>query len=105
MTAEIKSLVFSYLDELHNNGNTDFAKEVTADDYSQHNPHVVGQGLEGSERSVASLRDGIPDYILTIEHQVAEDDKVVSWGRFEGTHAGEYYGVPATGSRSPGPRR
>ena len=44
-----------------------------------------------------SSEPGMPDRKLTIEHQVAEGDFVVSWGRIEGTHLGVYEGYPPTG--------
>ena len=43
------------------------------------------------------IRNGFPDIRITAEDFVAEGDKVV--GRFdaEGTHNGEFFGVPASG--------
>jgi hypothetical protein len=42
---------------------------------------------------------GFPDVRYSVEDQIAEGDKVVSRYRGEGTHLGEWRGVPATGRR------
>ena len=44
-----------------------------------------------------NLRQGFPDLRLTIEDQIAEDDRVVTRVTFHGTHSGEFAGVAATG--------
>lgn len=42
---------------------------------------------------------GFPDGRHTIDDLVAEGDKVVMRGRFEGTHLGAFMGVPPTGRK------
>jgi steroid delta-isomerase-like uncharacterized protein len=43
------------------------------------------------------LRSAFPDLRVRIDEQVAEDRKVVTRKTFEGTHRGEFMGVPPTG--------
>ena len=54
-------------------------------------------GLEANKEFNASLFIGFPDIKQTIEDVVAEEDKVVYRSTMEGTHTGEFLGVPATG--------
>src|SRR2546427_13050514 len=43
------------------------------------------------------LRADHPDGRATIDHIIAEADKVVVRGTMTGTHTGEFMGIPATG--------
>ena len=45
----------------------------------------------------AMLLRGLPDLHLTIEDLIAEGDKVVARNTVNGTHLGEYRGLPPTG--------
>jgi steroid delta-isomerase-like uncharacterized protein len=38
-----------------------------------------------------------PDGRHHFDFSIAEDDKVVTWGKFTGTHLGNFQGLPATG--------
>ena len=53
---------------------------------------------EGSLREqIVAYRAGFPDITVTIEQQIAEDDRVVSVLTFRGTHTGDLLGLPPTG--------
>ena len=80
--------------------NLDEAFELYALDYIYHGPG--GQELRG--------RDGIrglwevwlaafPDLHSTVEDVVTEGDKIVMRWRIEGTHTGEFLGVPASNAK------
>lgn len=50
-------------------------------------------------QAVKSLRQTFPDYHLTIEDMIAEDDKVVWRWTMTGTDLGGQMGRPATGNK------
>jgi steroid delta-isomerase-like uncharacterized protein len=56
----------------------------------RHGQHVWRQGFETVKRA-------FPDLRAQIEEIVAADDRVALRLRFQGTHAGEFLGIPATG--------
>jgi predicted ester cyclase len=45
------------------------------------------------------FREGFPDLSFTPKGQIAEDDRVATWGVFEGTHEGDFNGISPTGKR------
>ena len=53
-------------------------------------------GLKANKKFNASLFQGFPDIKQTIEDIVAEGDKVVYRSTMEGTHTGEFLGIPPT---------
>ncbi len=56
-------------------------------------------GLEGFKQVNTMLRAAFPDLRLTVEEMVSEGDKVSVRCTARGTHQGEFWGVPPTGSR------
>lgn len=53
--------------------------------------------LEQISQYNLALAKGFPDFKFTIEDIVGEDDRVAVRYRFDGTHTGEYMGIPPTG--------
>ena len=86
MTARTnKAIIHRYIHEL-NQRNAAVIDELVAEDFR-------GTVREGYSRNVTAF----PDYVVTIEEMVAEDDKVVLVWTHRGTHLGVYEGVPPTG--------
>jgi predicted ester cyclase len=56
-------------------------------------PHQLG-------KIITFFRLGFPNLKLNVISQIAEGDKVATWGYFEGTHLGEFNGIPPTGQRA-----
>ncbi len=54
-------------------------------------------GLEGVKQFFTDFRRAFPDLHYTIEDVVAEGDEVVTRSYWEGTHQGEFMGIPPTG--------
>ena len=79
-----KAIVRRYIDEL-NKRNVAILDELVADEFRD----AVRRGYE---QEIATY----PDYHVSIEDMVAEDDQVVVEWAHTGTHLGDYYGVPAS---------
>jgi steroid delta-isomerase-like uncharacterized protein len=54
-------------------------------------------GLEANKTFNASLFKGFPDIKHTLEDVIAEGDRVVYRTTLQGTHTGEFLGIPPTG--------
>jgi predicted ester cyclase len=54
-------------------------------------------GLDANKAFNASLFEGFPDISQTIEDVIAEGDNVVYRTTMEGTHTGDFLGIPPTG--------
>src|ERR671917_293845 len=98
---ENKAVVRRLIEEVYNRGNLDMADELLAPDYVDHTwPPGKYAGREGLKRSVAKQRAASSDLHITIEEQIAEGDKVVSWVISSGTHDRErFLGLAPTGER------
>jgi steroid delta-isomerase-like uncharacterized protein len=80
-------------------GDFALADDIIDEDCVYHNgPPDVLPGPDGVKEWAIMVRNAFPDIRVTEEDYVAEGDKVV--GRFsaQGTHNGEFFGVPATGN-------
>ena len=76
------------------------ADDIIADDCVYHDgPPGILPGPEGVKEWAIMFRNGFIDLRITEEQFIAEGDRVV--GRFvaQGTHQGEFMGVPATGKQ------
>jgi predicted SnoaL-like aldol condensation-catalyzing enzyme len=96
-----KALVRRFLDEVYNRGNLDKADELLAAEYVDHTvPPGKYAGREGLKRSVAKHRASSSDLHISIEEQIAQGDKVVTWVIGSGTHDRErFMGLVPTGAR------
>jgi predicted ester cyclase len=56
------------------------------------------RGPEAIKHFAAGIREAFPDLEITIEEQIAEGDKVLTRFRTRGTHQGELWGIPPTGT-------
>ncbi|MEX0874298.1 MAG: ester cyclase [Actinomycetota bacterium] len=91
-----KALVRRHFEELWLKGDLGVADEI-------YSPATVGHwgdapdhtGYPAFERDeVARSNEAFPDTSVTIDFQIAEDDRVVTRWRFEGSHTGPGYGDP-----------
>ena len=73
--------------------------DVRAEEYVAHAPASLEPEPLDSEawaEFLAGFVEGFPDLQLTVEDAVAEGDLVAQRVRFEGTHTGEFQGLPPT---------
>ena len=72
--------------------------EIKAAHYVNHNAFAE-PGLEGSKKVLGAIIAGVPDLKVTAEDVFvsADGSRVVGRYRYEGTHAGNLLGYPATG--------
>ncbi len=82
-----KANIHRFVDEALNRGILDVVDETR------------GEFAEQSKARIRAWRRAFPDFHTTIENLIAEDDWVAFQLRHQGTHEGEFLGVPATGKR------
>ena len=96
---ENKARVHRMVEEL-NKRNLAALDEYFAADYVDHSP---APGLpatrEGFKQAVTMLFTAFPDFRAIEEDLIAEGDKVVYRGIAQGTHQGEFLGMPPTGKQ------
>lgn len=97
MTEQNKALVRRIFEEIENRGNMAAADQIFARDFVNHLPFGEMHGIEGAKQFASMLRTAFPDLNTTVEHQIAEGDRVASRWIARGTQKGEFQGVPATG--------
>ena len=98
---ENKAVSRRVVEELFNEGDLDAADELFTSDYVC---YVAGfedlHGVEGMKGFAGLYRQAFPDLKETIEEQVAEGEKGVTFFRARGTHTGETEAFgPPTGNR------
>jgi steroid delta-isomerase-like uncharacterized protein len=80
-------------------GDLDAVDDLFTPDATVHDPGRELRGVAPIKAGLASLRAGFPDIAYTVESQIAEGDLVANRFRGEGTHTGDFRGVPASGRR------
>ena len=97
---EVARRAYRAISEGARSGDMSGLDEVIAPDIRDHNPEPgQGQGREGARAMFMELARAFPDLSVSIEELIAEGDKVVGRVRFQGTHSGDFQGMPATGKR------
>jgi steroid delta-isomerase-like uncharacterized protein len=97
MSEDNKMLVRQVIEEIYNQGNLAAIDEFVAADFVIHAPPEDIHGPAGARQFVAGLREAFPDFHITIQDQIADGDRVVTRWTAEGTHLGEFQGIPPTG--------
>jgi steroid delta-isomerase-like uncharacterized protein len=89
-------------EEIFNQGKLELIDEIFAADYVEHVPLPPGMpaGREAVKQFIAMLRAAFPDLHYTIEDELAEGDMVVDRVTVQGTHQGDFMGIPASGKQA-----
>jgi steroid delta-isomerase-like uncharacterized protein len=95
-----KAISHRFNEEVKNKHNLDAIDELFSPDFVNHSeiPGFVPT-REGVKEFFAQWVNAFPDLTCTIIDTIAEGNKVVDYFTLEGTHRGEFMGLPATGKR------
>ena len=90
-------MVRRFYEEVGNQGRLEVVDEITRPDHIEHNPFPgQNQGREGLKQRISMVRAAFnPQF--TIEHLIAEGDKVAVMWINRGTHVGAWFGFQPTG--------
>jgi len=96
---ENKKLASQFIEELINQHDLNAADKYVSPTMIENEamPAELPSGSEGTKAIFTMTFNAFPDFHATIEHLIAEDDKVAAYMRWTGTHEGEFMGIPATG--------
>ena len=98
MSSETNTAALQRMAEMVNTGNLDALDEVVDQDSIDHDPAPdQTPGPEGFKDFFSKLRTGFPDLKLEPVTVVADDEHVAMAYTINGTHQGEFQGIPATG--------
>jgi steroid delta-isomerase-like uncharacterized protein len=91
-----KALVRRYYDEVLNQRNLAVLNDLLAPTFVSYLPNGVGIHRDQYEQAIRMSHAAFSDLHVTIQDQIAEDDKVATRYRAQGTHMGSFAGIPAT---------
>jgi steroid delta-isomerase-like uncharacterized protein len=84
-------------EEIMNHGNVDIIDELFASDFTGHDTADSTFGREKFREGVLAMLAAFSNIHVDIADQLVDGDKVATRWRATGVHAGEFYGIPATG--------
>jgi len=86
--------------EIINSYEFDRLHEVMVPDVKDHDPaDDQGPGPEGFAHWFSQFHSAFPDFKITVEHLVADDDNVAFAYTITGTQGGPFNGIPASGKK------
>ncbi len=93
-----KAVIRRLVKELWNEGNAAVFDEVFAPNFVDHTaPPGSSPNREGLKQLVTVFGAAFSNTSTTVDHLIAEGDKVAWRWTFRGTHTGPFMGIPATG--------
>lgn len=92
-----EALMRRFIDEVWNKGNLDLADEVFHPAATSPSAPALPPGGAGVKVIASMFRSAFPDYWMTIDYLVADDEKVAARFSQGGTHRGDLFGIPPTG--------
>ncbi len=94
MSEENKKIVNRYIDEVLNGRDFSVFDDLFSPDLANHSPRLGVVGREYTSQETQEFLAGFPDWHTTIDHIVAEQDKVVVVRTVRGTYEAPVQGVP-----------
>src|SRR5919202_2974830 len=101
MSAEEKNKAFvrEFFEEAWGRGNIAAVDELMAADYLEHpRPSTLPPGAEGLKQLIAAYRAAFPDLKMTLDDILAEGEMVAFRWCVNGTHLGDWLGIPPSPS-------
>ncbi len=92
-----EALMRRFIDEVWNKGNLDLADEFFHPEATSPSAAALPPGGAGVKVIASMFRSAFPDYWMTIDYLVADEEKVAARFSQGGTHQGDLFGIPATG--------
>jgi predicted ester cyclase len=93
-----KSIIRRFVEEVENTGNVSIIRKFISEDYVEvYEGKRYPIGIKGAIDHVLGVRRVYPDLKLTIEHQIAEGEWVVTVYSVTGTFMHEWLGIKPTG--------
>jgi steroid delta-isomerase-like uncharacterized protein len=93
--ASNKEVMSHFYDEI-NAGNLGVIDEVVAEDVVEHDPTAPTPDRDGVRQFFTMARAAFPDMRFRVLQMVGEGDLVIAHALFEGTHEGDFMGMPPT---------
>ena len=97
--SDIGAIARSLPERVYNTGDIAYVDEIVAPDFVRHGLGGTLHGTNVIKDRVNAIRTGFPDFQITVEDLLIDGDKVVLRQTHNGTHTGEFMGVPPTGNR------
>jgi predicted ester cyclase len=89
--------VLRVYEEVLNEGRLEILDEIAWPDHIEHNPFAQqSQGVDGLKQRASMVRAAFNPR-FTVEHVIAQGDKVAVMWTNHGTHVGEWFGFAPTG--------
>lgn len=93
-----RKLVSEYYYAVGRAGDLTNLERFISPDYLDHNAESGGpRGPDCVRAHFSAIRTTFPDFIMSVEHMVADREFVVTRVRGRGTHQGEWMGIPPSG--------
>jgi len=100
MSEENKALVRRFVEECQSQRDLGRLSDFISSEFVNHTVQPPFQGtFEGAKQLHEMLFTAFPDMKFVIRDMVAEGDKVVTYKTLQGTHQGDFMGIPPTGKR------
>ena len=96
-TEQNKVAVRRFIDEVFVKGNPDAVEKLVTHDFTPHSWGNMPQGPDPLKQATKRVHAGLSDVSMKIEDMIAEADKVAVRLTAQGTHTGEFMGLPASG--------
>ena len=96
--SDLKALARRLYDEAINVGNADMVDELTTDDFVEHEALPgMPTGRDAPKQMIHMANQGFSNFRMVVEEMSSEGNKVVVRLRMQGTHTGDFMGIPASG--------